>query len=272
MIFDSFEIINVEFCINAQSEANIIKASGADCTIVFLSEGSALISASGEESLLTGTLNIFIARGDIVITPAPDCTLFCAGISGIAAQKAASALHEPVVTSEMHCKGAKFALQNVVKAYSDYDKQTQSEKAFELLCRLANANENSLKPAMPALVSQAALHMQKYYSQLYGIEELSDNMGVSKNHLVREFSKFMGTSPGAYLTNIKLESSKQFLAQSDYSLETIASLCGFSCANYFCKVFKKSVGISPGQFRLKQKQANEPQNDDVLSMEQNLFV
>jgi AraC-like DNA-binding protein len=32
-------------------------------------------------------------------------------------------------------------------------------------------------------------------------------------------------------------------------LDEIGALCGFSSPTYFCKVFKKEIGITPGEFR-----------------------
>lgn len=43
--------------------------------------------------------------------------------------------------------------------------------------------------------------------------------------------------------------AKQLLLHREYSLEVIASLCGFSGGNYLCRVFKKEVGISPAAWR-----------------------
>ena len=87
------------------------------------------------------------------------------------------------------------------------------------------------------------------YMALYGVEELSAQLGVSKCHLVRVFSSEMGMPPGRFLTNVRIEAAKLLLAEREYSLEMIAGLCGFSGANYLCRVFKRETGLSPAAWR-----------------------
>ena len=103
----------------------------------------------------------------------------------------------------------------------------------------------------PVLIVHALALIHKNYAQLYGVEELSEELMVSKCHLVRVFSSAVGTSPGKYLTAVRLAASKNLLCGKDYSIEVVAALCGFSGANYFCRVFRRETGISPLVYRKK---------------------
>ena len=51
------------------------------------------------------------------------------------------------------------------------------------------------------------------------------------------------------LNRIRIEESKQLLLNTDYSLADIALAMGFVDQSYFCKVFKRIVGLTPGKFR-----------------------
>ena len=55
--------------------------------------------------------------------------------------------------------------------------------------------------------------------------------------------------PGRFLTSVRIEAAKLLLAEREYSLEMIAGLCGFSGANYLCRVFKRETGLSPAAWR-----------------------
>ena len=90
------------------------------------------------------------------------------------------------------------------------------------------------------------------------VEELAAELGVSKSHLVRVFHQTLGVTPGRYLTDTRVEAARQLLARG-HSLEVVATLCGFSGANYLCKVFKKVTGMSPAQFRSTVQPAPLPQ-------------
>ncbi len=96
---------------------------------------------------------------------------------------------------------------------------------------------------------QTRVDAAKILLALYGVDELARQLGVSKSHLVRVFTARMGIGPGQYLIQTRVDAAKILLAQRDYSLDVVASLCGFSGANYLCKVFKKHTGQTPGMFR-----------------------
>ena len=137
-----------------------------------------------------------------------------------------------------------------------------------ILCALAEAD--TAAPRLPPLVADAVLAIRENYAGLYGVEELSDQLGVSKSHLVRVFSAAMGVGPGQYLTAVRIEAAKSLLARRDYPLEVVASLCGFSGANYLCKVFKKHTGMTPAAFRMQNMGAAH--SGTVSELEQALYT
>ena len=114
-------------------------------------------------------------------------------------------------------------------------------------CELAGAD--SAAPPLPPLVEAAIEDIRQNYAGLYGVEELSERLGVSKSHLVRTFTAAVGVPPGRYLTTVRVEAAMRLLLHREYTLDVIASLCGFSGANYLCRVFKKETGQSPAQWR-----------------------
>ncbi len=116
-----------------------------------------------------------------------------------------------------------------------------------LLCALVHGDEESRR--LSPLVARAVEAIRDNYMALYGVEELSAQLGVSKCHLVRVFSSEMGMPPGRFLTSVRIEAAKLLLAEREYSLEMIAGLCGFSGANYLCRVFKRETGLSPAAWR-----------------------
>lgn len=59
----------------------------------------------------------------------------------------------------------------------------------------------------------------------------------------------MHVSPGQYLTQLRIQSSMYDLLNTKDKLESIAQNNGFANANYYEKVFKKQVGVTPTQYR-----------------------
>ncbi|NRG35085.1 helix-turn-helix domain-containing protein, partial [Niallia circulans] len=71
------------------------------------------------------------------------------------------------------------------------------------------------------------------------------------------FKKVLGITPIQYLTNIRIIKGAELLYQTKYSIEDISVQVGFANANYFTKVFRKSTGITPGEFRKKNIRPSE---------------
>ena len=110
--------------------------------------------------------------------------------------------------------------------------------------------------------------MNERYAELFGISELAESLEINKSYLIRRFKKEVGIPPGKYLQTVRIKQAKQLLHRPQYSLEVIAALCGFSGANYFCKVFKKETGETPTTWRNRTATASEtyssvPENDEI---------
>lgn len=119
---------------------------------------------------------------------------------------------------------------------------------FSLLVHLTQSSFCTPTP-YPPIIATAIELMKKHYTYLYGIEELANQLEMSKHHFIRLFHESVGVSPLQYLTSIKIEHAKILLQDKTLSYELIAISCGFSGADYFRKVFKKETGLSPKQFR-----------------------
>jgi AraC-like DNA-binding protein len=84
------------------------------------------------------------------------------------------------------------------------------------------------------------------------VEEMADVMHLSRSHFTRIFSKEMGMSPRMYLEDLRLKTALGLLFKEQMSVKETAALCGIYDVNYFCRLFKKRYGISPGKYREKE--------------------
>lgn len=132
----------------------------------------------------------------------------------------------------------------------DYGKQPNckalTELGFGLLLDIWAHKTHEKR--VPKVVSAAIEIIDNEYGQLYGVDDLADRVGVSKSHLIRQFQASMQITPGAYLEETRIEKAKVLLVSADLDMEMVANLCGYSCANYFGKVFKKKLKTSPSEY------------------------
>ena len=93
-----------------------------------------------------------------------------------------------------------------------------------------------------------------FYNKELNLDLVAENAGMSKYYMCKEFHKKYGISPGKYLKELRISQACRLLtSNSDYTIEDIARMVGYSNNNYFGKVFKASKGITPDRFR---KQSN----------------
>jgi AraC-like DNA-binding protein len=85
------------------------------------------------------------------------------------------------------------------------------------------------------------------------VEEMAEIMGLSRSHLTRLFSREMGMSPRMYLEDLRLKTAMGILFEEKASIKETAARCGISDVNYFCRLFKKRYGISPGKYKEKER-------------------
>lgn len=87
--------------------------------------------------------------------------------------------------------------------------------------------------------------MQKHLSENFSIENLAELLGVSSSYFNRLFVKETGLTPLGYLNHLRIAHAALLLSDTILSVDEVAKKCGFSCGNYFCKVFRKALGYSP---------------------------
>ena len=193
--------------------------------------------------------HLILSRAPLALAPAQAdaCHLLCVQLTGQAAGQFLTGLRElPFLAKGGSCPAAAELMGRLAEEPAGYSR-ARSQLAYALLCELADAD--SAAPALPPLVQAAIEDIRANYAGLYGVEELSERLGVSKSHLVRTFTAAIGVPPGRYLTTVRIEAAQRLLLHREYTLDVVASLCGFSGANYLCRVFKKETGQSPAQWR-----------------------
>lgn len=99
------------------------------------------------------------------------------------------------------------------------------------------------------MVKEAADYIAKHYSEDITLTEVAENIHLNPSYLSSLFKQVTGSSFKEYLNKVRVEEAKSLLEHTDYSILEIAVACGYSDQSYFTKVFKKTTGITPKQYR-----------------------
>ena len=66
---------------------------------------------------------------------------------------------------------------------------------------------------------------------------------------IRKFKKSMLMPPSRYIEKIRMDRSRELLADTDLTVNEISGIVGYNDPFYFSKVFKKNTGLNPMAFR-----------------------
>jgi AraC family transcriptional regulator len=81
------------------------------------------------------------------------------------------------------------------------------------------------------------------------VNDLATAAGYSRYHFSRLFKEYEGMSPGQYIQHERLRLSVRLLQTTSAPVKSVATECGFRDANYFCRAFYQTYGVTPGCFR-----------------------
>lgn len=83
------------------------------------------------------------------------------------------------------------------------------------------------------------------------VNELAKLCNMSLSSFKRTFRTFFNDSPNNYINTKKIEKAKELLKVSELNISDIAYETGFNDPQYFTRLFKKRIGLSPSEFRLQ---------------------
>lgn len=219
-----------------------------EALLVYILSGAGEASAAGESGPYRADCALFTdAASSLVLTPsAPTEYLYL--LIGNAAPPPAPL---PGLIHPMSDESLRRMMIRLVRngragrAGSLYDASADVFRLVMKLCEHSSKTGGALSP----LVRDAVNCIREEYAFLTGVEDLAGRVGVTKSHLIRVFSAEVGVTPGKFLQDTRLENAMLLLRGREYTVDAVAGLCGFSGANYFCKVFRRATGESPGAYR-----------------------
>lgn len=144
------------------------------------------------------------------------------------------------------------------------DAYQASARAYEYImeCHRFVKNMEKQKKDPSVQITKTLSYIQTHYAAPISLSDIAAVSGYSKYHLVKQFQDHMDTTPMKYLTRIRIQKAVDLLMTTRLPITEIAERVGYSNANYFNKVFRKSIGMAAGEFR---KRKNPSKIDRVIT-------
>ena len=144
-------------------------------------------------------------------------------------------------------------LQDTAEPMAVQETETQ---VLHFLSRVLRGNQTNKRDAAVASVSTSDRHMalaleymHEHFTEKLGIDTLAAIALQSRFHFIRSFKAMLGMTPYQYLLSLRIEEAKARLSRKDATVTEISHSLGFGSASQFYRVFLKSVGATPEQYR-----------------------
>jgi AraC-like DNA-binding protein len=87
------------------------------------------------------------------------------------------------------------------------------------------------------------------YREPLDLATLAREAGVSKYHFLRCFAATYGRTPGAYLTERRIERAQDLLRATNLTVTEVCLLVGYTSLGSFSSTFRRLVGVSPSAYQ-----------------------
>lgn len=120
------------------------------------------------------------------------------------------------------------------------------KKLEELIDAIVNR-----QPENPIIFMMKDFIHKNYYKDSLSVKDISEYVHLSTAYSCTFFKNETNQTLNQYLTDYRIEKAKQLLTDPRNKISDISSKVGYTDGNYLAKSFKKSVGLSPSEYREK---------------------
>ncbi len=123
----------------------------------------------------------------------------------------------------------------------------------ELCIELCRSGQNPMENGIDDFISQSVQYVDDYYLSEIDFKHFCESNGYSLDYFRHKFKTQTGYPPKAYLLKKRIDHAVLLLTSTNLSVNRIAELCQFGDYSQFSTYFSKRFGLSPMQYRKKNK-------------------
>lgn len=95
-------------------------------------------------------------------------------------------------------------------------------------------------------------YIDSHYDEEITLEEVASILSLSPQYFSRVFHDKAGITFVDYLTRLRIKKAKEWLCYSESNVQEVCFKVGYKDPNYFTRVFKKTVGVTPRQYKAQK--------------------
>jgi AraC-like DNA-binding protein len=137
------------------------------------------------------------------------------------------------------------------------------ERLLEVLCAEAirahieavpRQETSWLRGIKDPVVGRAIAAMHAYPGEAWTVLKLAERVAMSPSRFAARFAETVGDSPMAYLSKWRMNLACRDLANTQHSIDQIATKVGYESLAAFSRAFKKNIGMSPAAWRVCERE------------------
>lgn len=82
---------------------------------------------------------------------------------------------------------------------------------------------------------------------------LAQECRISEVYFRRLFARQFNSTPKQFIIDLRVQRAKQLLGEGNSKIWAVAESCGFASTYHFCRLFKQHTGLTPGEYRKKNR-------------------
>ncbi len=152
------------------------------------------------------------------------------------------------------------ALEYLLKPVSEEELVTNLEEAIWSVGR-TDKKKSALKVdfkenhheniKMNAVANNIRDYIAAHYKEDISLQDVAGSMNYSDAYFCKIFKQCFEKSFLVYLTEFRIQKAKVLLADMSINIKDVSAEVGYRDSNYFARIFKRSEGITPTEFRLR---------------------
>lgn len=145
--------------------------------------------------------------------------------------------------------------QNLERGYGDENLTFLNMCLLNLVSSfvLITKNQEKAEDKTQSLVNTSIQLMKENCEHNLNLNQIADNVNMSVSHFSLIFKRKTGISPINYYNTIKMQKACDYLKFTDILVKEIAFKLGILDTHYFSRLFTKTIGLSPNEYRRKER-------------------
>ncbi len=151
----------------------------------------------------------------------------------------------------------------VIDFYMDYSEvleytvEEQENWAWRRFNTLIRALKSEKVDRKSSIVNVAIAHVSSHFTEEVSLNDIATYVNLSPQHFSKIFKETTGFGYVEWINHMRITKAREFMNNSDKTIKEICYLVGYHDPNYFSRIFKKYVGISPSEYILEREKIEE---------------